>query len=67
MIFFQISHFGLKYVHNELPVGKWLDLNKNLYKEIKRLATEDIDDVVIFFQIRFFATNVESLNEDTTR
>ena len=42
-------------------------MGKNLCKEIKRLAFENIDDVVIHFQIRFFATIVESLTEDTTR
>jgi hypothetical protein len=63
----QISYFGLKYGCSESSAGKWLDLDKNLCKEIKRLVIEDIDDVVIHFQIRFFATNVESLTEDTTR
>jgi hypothetical protein len=55
------------YGSNNSTTGKWLDLDKNLCKEIKRLAIESIDDVVVHFQIRFFATNVELLTEDTTR
>ncbi|XP_028392980.1 tyrosine-protein phosphatase non-receptor type 21-like [Dendronephthya gigantea] len=63
----EISYFGLKYCGSESSGEKWLDLNKNLYKELKICANESINDVVIEFQIRFFATNVELLIEDTTR
>lgn len=66
-IIFQISYFGLKYGCSKLAVGKWVDLDKTLFKEIKRLAVDNMDDVLIHFRIRFFATDMDLLRDDTTR
>lgn len=63
----EVSYFGLKYGSNGVS-ERWIHLDKNLRKQIRKHCEKSkTDDDLLYFKIRFFATQVSLLTEDTTR